>query len=218
MQKKDQLLLINEICDGFESQLKAEKPVDIGSTLAVAKSRYDSPDFLDSLLAELITLQIVYSRDRESTAAELKSEFPNQLNAIEQAISLPSLMGTIDHHHDDTKVDTAARTEKSRYPEIRSVGTRYAELKHLASGGLGDVYVGYDKSVRRPVAVKMLKPTLVFNAEAKQRFVNEVAITGGLEPGNHPSLRLGRAGNGATVLCNETSKGRHPEAGGAETA
>lgn len=74
-------------------------------------------------------------------------------------------------------------------PEIQrslaEIGDRFTDLEHFASGGLGNVYVGFDKAVSRRVAVKLLKPELISDPRAKSRFLNEGAITGMLE---HPGI------------------------------
>ena len=68
---------------------------------------------------------------------------------------------------------------------VDKIGDRFTGLQHIASGGLGDVYVGYDESIGRLVALKLLKPHLVTSAEAQQRFLNECSVTGLLE---HPAI------------------------------
>lgn len=184
MVNKKYILLVNRICDEFESSLKTGTSSDIEQMLVAAKLENHEPEFLDSLLPELIALKIAYSDDRQATAKTLRLKYPNRSHAIEFAIEQPSLLGTVGASEDDTAFDNSL--PKSKVKElIPELSSRFDNLNHLASGGLGDVYVGYDKSVQRRVAIKLLKPSLVANPEAKGRFLNEGAITGGLE---HPSI------------------------------
>jgi len=62
-------------------------------------------------------------------------------------------------------------------PLTAEAGARY--LHHfridrtLASGGMGSVYVGYDTSLNRPVAIKVIRPELARMEGFSQRFVRE---------------------------------------------
>ncbi len=62
-------------------------------------------------------------------------------------------------------------------PLPNEAGTRY--LHHfridrtLASGGMGSVYVGYDTSLNRPVAIKVIRPELAKMPGFAERFIRE---------------------------------------------
>jgi serine/threonine protein kinase len=45
--------------------------------------------------------------------------------------------------------------------------------KRLASGGMGDVYLGFDTSLQRPVAIKTIRPELAKDASFLSRFTRE---------------------------------------------
>ena len=187
MNDVERLLLLNRFCDEFEATLRASEPdAEIGSFLESTKKQNDDPQFLEELLGELIALKVAYSDDRDATAETLKSQYPDCRANIEQAMQQPSLLGTIGATRDDTKAETPGRTRRSKSPKkIDAAGSRFENLELFASGGLGDVYSAYDKTVKRKVAVKLLKPELVGHAEAKSRFLREGAITGSLE---HPAI------------------------------
>jgi eukaryotic-like serine/threonine-protein kinase len=71
-------------------------------------------------------------------------------------------------------------------PSTPHVGTlladRYALVRHLARGGMGDVYEGEDQLLRRPVAVKVFRTA---GPADRTRFDAEVRVLAGL---NHPGL------------------------------
>ena len=182
MQKRERILLINRVCEQFESKLKSGSPDDLEQVLEATAKDHPDPDLRDALLAELIALEIFYSDDRDALAASLAARFPDQSANIQNALNQPSVHATLAAGGDQT--NAVASAVQTPLPTVR-VGERFADLKHHASGGLGDVYIGYDKSVRRQVAVKLLKPEFVADAEAKSRFHNEAAITGALE---HPGI------------------------------
>lgn len=50
---------------------------------------------------------------------------------------------------------------------------RYRIIKRLGKGGMGEVYLGYDDTLRRKVAIKVLPPRLAEHPGARQRFLRE---------------------------------------------
>jgi len=69
---------------------------------------------------------------------------------------------------------------------------RYRKLRDYAKGGLGQVFVALDEELKRHVALKQIQERHADNADARQRFMLEAEITGGLEhPGIVPVYGLG---------------------------
>lgn len=58
---------------------------------------------------------------------------------------------------------------------------RYRLLERLATGGMGEVWHGYDSSLGRPVAVKLLRMELGADASARGRFESEALFAAGLQ-------------------------------------
>src|SRR5438093_13457069 len=69
----------------------------------------------------------------------------------------------------------AAGTRLGRY-EIRSL---------LGTGGMGEVYLAYDTSLRRQVAIKLLPAEFTQNKVRLSRFEREAYAASGL---NHPNI------------------------------
>lgn len=184
MTKKDRLLLIDRICDEVEAKLQRGSPVNIENVLESATLESRDQEVTGDLFLELIALQIVYSDDRDAEVEILKSKYPQKSGEIDSAVQQRSLLGTVDIANVRTELDAAGTNSKGA-SSISQLGDRFEDLEHFASGGLGDVYTGYDKAVQRRVAVKLLKPGLVNNSEAKRRFMSEGSITGMLE---HPAI------------------------------
>ena len=63
--------------------------------------------------------------------------------------------------------------------------SRYEVLEPLGQGGMGIVYRALDTRLRRVVAIKLLPPGALDNAERRQRFVHEAKIASAL---NHPHI------------------------------
>ena len=63
--------------------------------------------------------------------------------------------------------------------------TRFRIVREVAQGGLGQVFVAYDRQLRREVAVKELRDDRADDTELRRRFVRECQVTGRLE---HPGI------------------------------
>src|SRR5216683_6445707 len=69
----------------------------------------------------------------------------------------------------------AARSKLGRY-EIRS---------QLGAGGMGEVYLAFDRELDRTVAIKILPEALASNQQRLQRFIQEAKAASAL---NHPHI------------------------------
>jgi hypothetical protein len=63
---------------------------------------------------------------------------------------------------------------------------RFESARLLARGGMGAVYVAWDRLLSRRVAIKVLAPELASDAVARERFTREAALAGQL--GAHPHI------------------------------
>jgi len=61
----------------------------------------------------------------------------------------------------------------------------YQILGRIASGGMGEVYRAHDPRLDRPVAIKVLPPSVAANPERVRRFEQEARATGRL---SHPNV------------------------------
>ncbi|MGE3954148.1 MAG: protein kinase [Parachlamydiales bacterium] len=68
--------------------------------------------------------------------------------------------------------------------ELKAVGY-YRVLKQIAKGGMGEVYLAYDPSCRRKIALKRIRPDLQNREVLHQRFLREAWITSQL---THPGV------------------------------
>jgi len=51
---------------------------------------------------------------------------------------------------------------------------RYEVIEEVGRGGMGRVYKAFDRQIKEPVALKLLKPEIGFNEKAVERFKNEL--------------------------------------------
>ena len=76
-------------------------------------------------------------------------------------------------------------------------GGRFEVLRPHARGGLGEVFLAFDRELKRSVALKELLTGLAHDPAAQARFLREAEITGSLEhPGIVPVYSLGRYADG----------------------
>ena len=63
--------------------------------------------------------------------------------------------------------------------------SHYRLEARIGAGGMGEVYRGVDTRLARPVAVKILPPDLLQDAERRRRFTHEAKAASAL---NHPNI------------------------------
>ena len=146
MKNKNDLLIVNSICDQFEAKLKDNEETSIDLFLESSDVQIGN-DLLKQLLPELIALKIIYSDDRNAAADRLLAKFPKQKSDIEIARHEKSLHGTVSDVGQDTRSEEDLPVKPRQ--TIERIGKRFQNLKHLASGGLGDVYTAFDSVVKR---------------------------------------------------------------------
>lgn len=68
---------------------------------------------------------------------------------------------------------------------MRVLEAQYEVEKEVGRGGMGIVYKGRDKRLKRPVAIKLLPPELAFRSEIRSRFLREAEMAAQL---SHPHI------------------------------
>ena len=81
-------------------------------------------------------------------------------------------------------VEEATQLLASRAPAIEKLG-RYQIVRSLGAGGMGQVYLGHDEQLNRPVAVKLLSSYHAAEEERMRRFRQEALSASAL---NHPNI------------------------------
>jgi len=168
----------------------------------------------DSRLAELL--------DRWEEAEDLGTP----LSAEELCADCPELLGEFKRQIAALKaVDARLRTQDEDTPDgatddgtdvstdTLTIQPEFAELKFLAKGGLGAVYVAVDGQLHRNVALKFIRRRLIADTESRERFLLEAEITGRLEhPGVVPVYGIGTSGSGRPFYAMRFIEGETLEA------
>ncbi|MFZ0640364.1 MAG: tetratricopeptide repeat protein [Candidatus Acidiferrales bacterium] len=94
---------------------------------------------------------------------------------------------------------TGARSAAAAYGVLEAgdeLGHRYQIESLLGQGGMGRVYKAYDKELDRPIALKVLQPELTTDANAMQRFKQELLLASRISHKNILRIHdLGEADN-----------------------
>src|SRR6266576_2699944 len=80
---------------------------------------------------------------------------------------------------------SASSDDELRAHVQRALSAHYELEEELGRGGMGVVYRGKDRRLKRTVAIKILPPELAFRSEIKTRFLREAETAAQL---NHPNI------------------------------
>lgn len=101
------------------------------------------------------------------------------------------------------------QTEEATLPALGAIlGDRFRLDEKLAAGGMGAVYRAEDQIMLVPVAVKVLLPALLDDADIRRRFRRESSILAALDhPGVVKTLALGTDASGRSWMAMELLTG-----------
>ena len=124
----------------------------------------------------------------EARAARLDAEVDPLLAAIRDVSALAMASAPLLAAAPQAHPRPPARAPDLRPPEkpdeIGRLGN-YRVLRQLGAGGMSFVYLAEDLALRRPVALKVMKPDLAADRDVAQRFVREARIMAAIK---HPHL------------------------------
>lgn len=193
-----------------------EKALEEGGDPRLEDHLVGFEDFeLPALLFELLRIEATYrvNRGERVTAEDYLARFPAHESALRRAISEVAEVDSPTLASADAKTENATECDKNRdayvtrtiqRPERPKHGdenaftsSRYVEITHHDSGGLGDVFRGHDSDLGRHVAIKAIQKRLVKNAAVLDQFDVEVKVTSRLDhPGIVPVYGMGQFPDG----------------------
>ncbi len=195
----EHLAKIDSLCSEYESKRTQGVDVTIEAFLLVSALEIRSP-----LTFELIQIEmeILDAWDQLRSPDAMIERFPEQEQLIREQWELlktrtgPRLAILSNREtradavlngstHDNGR--TVQTTEESDYelPKLDDPSPRFRIVKNLAQGGIGTVFVAFDRDLQRRVAIKELKRKFAQDPAIVQRFEAEATVTGNLE---HPNI------------------------------
>jgi hypothetical protein len=167
-----------------------------------ATAMWDSSHVLsDSQMADL------GGKKPGSSLGSLGSSMAGRASMANRSVAQQSIMSSDSLEHSLVIQPRVLRPEDTG-PERAHERIDYNLLKKLGEGGMGIVYAARQQSIRRVVALKMLKKTGQGESFQREKFLAEAVITGDLEhPNIVPIYDLGRDEAGAIFYAMKHVKG-----------
>ena len=199
--------LLDAICVRFEQSWKdGHRPSLEGHLAEVAD------EHRPALLRELLTIEAEYRRQLgEAPAAnDYRDRFPNHAHLISTLLArLPAVAPTPPAPSDHSTTADSPPSEADASVPRPPVPRRYDLKKLLGTGGMGDVWLGRDRRLKRPVAVKVVQERWTGNQNVVRRFVEEAQLTSQLQhPAIPPVYEMGQLPDGRPYFCMKVVRGR----------
>ena len=160
---------IDDLCAAFEEKWQTDNPPAIESVLPDELASLER----QSLLAELIVLEVDYRRLRGETPTEQEyiERFPNDLQVVKEAF------------HDGSKPKAAF--EPPTVGKLAELFPSLQILELIGAGGMGAVYKARQQGLDRVVALKVLPEEFGHDVKFALRFTREARTLAKL---NHPNI------------------------------
>jgi serine/threonine protein kinase len=186
---------LDHFCDEFERAWKGGGRPRIEHYLAAARQPERA-----ALLRELLVVELAYRRRGNETLVlqEYKRRFPDHSDVI-QAVFASQLAGA---------EDASTRSfEIGPEPGPPALG-RYGITAVLGKGGFGVVYRGYDKELRREVAIKVPHRHRVSQPQDVEAYLAEARVLASLDhPHIVPVFDVGRTPDGLCFIVSKFIEG-----------
>ncbi|MCA9215926.1 MAG: serine/threonine protein kinase, partial [Planctomycetales bacterium] len=161
----DELLLLEQLCDKFESAYPTDKRLKIEELVSTLPNRLKR-----CAIINLIQLEIeLRNADAKTVASEFRSRFAAFQSAVDEALceDPPAVQGQPNEHPIPDRID------------------RYEIKKVLGAGAFGRVYLAHDSDMDRMVALKVPSAKLFESGQAVQTFLQEARSAAKIK---HPAL------------------------------
>jgi serine/threonine-protein kinase len=203
----DVLERIDLICDHFEEAWKqGNRPRLEGYLEEMAE------EHRPALLRHLLVAEIECRRCLGETPveADYRDRFPEQVHLLAPLLARACLEApTLPAPSDNTATPAPAPTEPVDPVPRPPLPRRYDLKRLLGQGGMGDVWLGRDRHLHRPVAVKVVQQRWARNPNVLGRFVEEAQLTSQLQhPGIPPVYERSALPDGRPYFCMKVVRGR----------
>lgn len=175
---------IDRVCDQFENSWKTNCRPRIEEHLR----DWQEPERL-TLFCELLSLDIKYRRkqEQEPSHADYATRYPEYAHIIDQMIT--AVDGTTENISTESTTNEPTQIFASVFHDVKTalpdrIG-RYEVQKLLGRGGFGSVYLAYDSTLNRSVAIKVARRDRVHQPEELAAHLTEAQVVARLQ---HPNI------------------------------
>ena len=197
-------LIIDQLCDRFESNLLSGQKPELDDYLGQLPERLMTPG-----LVELVILDASYSHHSPSPPSDPPRS--TQPDDVTDRVASKTGMNEVPSGNGDSLVVWQQYVD--RFPSLADVSVpecfqqpgdasqvidgRFQTRYRHAAGGLGQVSIATDLQINREVAIKEIREKYSSDPNIRRRFLQEAEITGRLEhPGIVPVYAAGHHPNG----------------------
>jgi hypothetical protein len=154
---------------------------------------------IEELFAQVLDMdapaRLAFLENLSASEPGLHSELVRLLTAHD---SVGDFLDTLDARRGAALLESAT-SEEAAPPEV--IGS-YRLVRRLGGGGMGVVYLAWDASLGRPVALKLLHPRRVLSAQVRQLLVGEAKAAGSLDhPNIAPVYEVGETEDGRLFIA-----------------
>ncbi len=222
----EQLAKIDCLCSEYESRRTQGMDITVEAFLDESPAEIRSPLQLELIKIEM---EILDAWDQLRSPEAIIERFPEQRECIcEQwemlqtrtvvRPAIPPNRDTRDNAatngstHDDSRAVPPAQASDELLL-LNDPSPRFRIVRNLAQGGIGNVFVAFDRDLQREVAIKELKRKFASAKAIVQRFDAEASVTGNLEhPNIVPIYATGRRSDGRPFYAMRLIHGRSMQA------
>lgn len=162
-----------------------------------AQEKFSEAENLENIGRYLVTIDKLQEAEGHYRSA---FRIANERKFVEDIINLKNLLSAINAMKERVTEEIVKGGGELEIPEVEVTATvepkgpiikvkkeeRYLKKEKLGSGGMGTVYLAYDKLLKRDVALKLLRKDWSASKEKVERFLNEASIAAQLE--KHKSI------------------------------
>ena len=146
----------------------------------------------------------------DDAVQELMNCFQDAVSSLKTVEPQPSIINSeLDTQKRDEKTVITSSAEEGEQPQNTSYQSKYKDVEQLGVGGMGVVRKVEDIRLRRTMAMKVAKSTVMKSSYSLSRFIREAQMTAQLQhPGILPVHEIGNLDDGRVFFTMQEVRGQ----------